>query len=192
MLDAVKIGLRKRRSGMTGSCARCSTPTKATSVTSPTAYIARIWAEPHAHVVPPREVAESSRMRLTDSSAMPALSMTTSRAVCARWRKRWMPTKAAIPTGRVMKKSQRQPKWSVTKPPTSGPAIEDRPKMPPIRPWYFPRWRGGMMSPMIVWDSGMRVPMPRPWMARARTRTQKFGARPAMTLPTMKTMMPPR
>ena len=50
-----------------------------------------------------------------------------------------MPKKATTPMGSVMKKSQRHPQLSVTKPPTSGPRIEARPKTPPMRPWYLPR-----------------------------------------------------
>jgi hypothetical protein len=49
-----------------------------------------------------------------------------------------------------------------------------------------------MMSPMIVCDSGMSVPMPRPWMARPATSVQKFGAKPQTSEPTMKTTIPPR
>ena len=47
------------------------------------------------------------------------------------------------------------------------------------------------MSPMMVCDRGIRVPMPRPWMPRAMTSIQKLWAKPAKIVPTMKTMMPP-
>ena len=48
------------------------------------------------------------------------------------------------------------------------------------------------MSPMIVWDSGMSVPIPNPWIARAATSVAKFWARPATSEPTMNTTMPAR
>lgn len=99
---------------------------------------------------------------------------------------------AAIPSGRVAKNSQRQPQWSVMSPPAMGPATEVTPKTAPMRPWYFPRCRAGMMSPMMVCDNGMSVPMPRPCTARPRTSVQKFGASPEITEPTMKTTSPPR
>ena len=91
MLLSVKSGLRKSRSGSTGSTARRSTAMNPASVTSPAAYMPRMAGEPQASVVPPSDVGTSSRMRVIDSSAMPALSMTVSRGVCSRWRKRLMP-----------------------------------------------------------------------------------------------------
>ena len=48
------------------------------------------------------------------------------------------------------------------------------------------------MSPMIVCDSGISVPMPAPWMARAAMSHQKFWAKPDRTEPAMKTTSPPR
>ena len=99
---------------------------------------------------------------------------------------------AASPIGTAAKNSQRQPQWSVMKPPASGPATEVTPKTAPIRPWYFPRCRAGMMSPMIVCDRGMIVPIPSPWMARPSTSTQKLPANPLTIDPTMNTARPAR
>ena len=45
---------------------------------------------------------------------------------------------------------------------------------------------------MMVCDSGIRVPIPMPWTARPAMSTQKVGARPLMTAPSMKTTRPPR
>ena len=103
-----------------------------------------------------------------------------------------MKTRAMRPMGSDTKKSQRQPRWSVMTPPRSGPATEVTPKTAPMRPWYLPRCRGGMMSPMIVCDSGISVPMPRPCTARPATSIQKDWEKPAMSEPIMKTTMPPR
>ena len=50
-----------------------------------------------------------------------------------------MKVRAISPIGRVTKNSQRQPRWSVTTPPASGPATEVTPKTAPMKPWYLPR-----------------------------------------------------
>lgn len=94
-------------------------------------------------------------------------------------------------TGTFAKKSQRQLRWSVMKPPSTGPSRDESPKVAPIMPWYLPRSRGLMMSPMMACESGCMVPMPRPWTARATIRNQKFGGRPQSTEPARKTTIPP-
>ena len=76
------------------------------------------------------------------------------------------------------------------KPPAAGPTMEARPNDAPIMPWYLPRSRGEMMSPMIACDSGIRKPMPAPCTNRAKTRNQKFGANPDSADPSAKTMTP--
>ena len=48
------------------------------------------------------------------------------------------------------------------------------------------------MSPMMVWLSGIRVPVPRPWIARAKIRKPKLWLIPARTVPSMKTTRPAR
>lgn len=147
-------------------------------------------AEPHAYDVPPQDVASRIATSPSDRVAMPQPSTFASRRSCGRWRNLRMKPVAMMPTGMPAKNSQRQPKWSVMTPPASGPATDVTPKTAPIRPWYLPRCRGGMMSPMMVCDRGMIVPMPSPWMARAATRTQKPWARPATSEPSMKTTRP--
>ena len=37
---------------------------------------------------------------------------------------------------------------------------------PAIMPWYLPRSRGGIRSPMIAMTPTIRPPAPRPWTAR--------------------------
>src|SRR5215208_4598628 len=44
---------------------------------------------------------------------------------------------------------------------------------------YLPRSRALMMSPIMVWESGMMVPIPKPCTARATTSHQKPCAAPA-------------
>jgi len=99
-------------------------------------------------------------------------------------------TRVNAAIGRLTKKSHRQVKWSVMKPPAAGPMIEARPNEAPIMPWYLPRSRGEMMSPMIACESGMMKPMPAPWTNRAKTRNQKLGASPDSAEPTANTRMP--
>ncbi|SKF62274.1 Uncharacterised protein [Mycobacteroides abscessus subsp. abscessus] len=48
------------------------------------------------------------------------------------------------------------------------------------------------MSPMIVWDSGIRMPMPTPWTHRAKIRKAKLMLRPASAEPTMNRIRPAR
>ncbi len=47
-------------------------------------------------------------------------------------------------------------------PPTSGPAIIASAITPAIMPWYLPRSRGGMRSPMMAMTPTMSPPAPRP------------------------------
>ena len=74
--------------------------------------------------------------------------------------------RATRPIGRLIQKIQRQPGPSVSSPPSSGPATEDRPKTAPKYPMYLPRSRGGITSPMVAKASDIRPPAPRPWTAR--------------------------
>ena len=99
-------------------------------------------------------------------------------------------TSVTIATGRLTKNSHRHEKCSVMNPPAAGPTMDARPNDAPSMPWYLPRSRGEMMSPMIAWDSGMMKPMPAPWMKRAKIRNQKFGATPESAEPTAKTTIP--
>ena len=75
-------------------------------------------------------------------------------------------------------------------PPAAGPTIDASPKEAPSMPWYLPRSRGEMMSPMIACERGMMKPIPAPCTKRAKTRNQKFGAIPDRAEPTAKTTMP--
>ena len=68
MLESVKSGLLKRRSGSTGSTALRSMAMKTPSMTMPAAYMPMMAGEPQASVVPPSEVGTSSRMRVIESS----------------------------------------------------------------------------------------------------------------------------
>ncbi len=52
------------------------------------------------------------------------------------------------------------------KPPTSGPPIIASAMTPAIMPWYLPRSRGGIRSPMIAMTPTIRPPAPSPWTAR--------------------------
>ena len=101
-----------------------------------------------------------------------------------------------MPIGMLMKKIHSQPSWSVNRPPSSGPATEETPNTAPNSPWYLPRSRGGMMSPITASASDIRPPPPRPWTARPAIITSmpstfsavEIGeAKPQITEPTRNT-----
>ena len=56
----------------------------------------------------------------------------------------------------------------------------------PIRPWYLPRSRGGMIIPTIASVSGKSPPAPMPWIARKTTSCTMFCASPHRAEPTRK------
>jgi hypothetical protein len=96
---------------------------------------------------------------------------------------------AARPMGMFSQKIQRQPGPSVKNPPSSGPATLETPNTAPNMPWYFPRSRGGMMSPMMASASAMSPPPPRPCTARPPMSISIDCAAPAMSEPSRKMMM---
>ena len=55
---------------------------------------------------------------------------------------------------------------STKKPPSSGPITVETPNTAPKNPWYWPRSRGGMMSPTTAIAVTMSPPPPMPWIAR--------------------------
>ncbi len=67
-----KTLLRNRCSGSTGSGARRSTATNATSPTTASAAIAHTCTELHAQVVPPRLVSSTTAVEMVASRTMPA------------------------------------------------------------------------------------------------------------------------
>lgn len=101
MFEYVKIELRKRRNGMTGSSALRSTNTKATRATIEAVNNPMIETETHGNVVPPSEVPSRPVTRPTVSVAMPAKSILARRTSWSRWKNLAMNTKAARPTGRL-------------------------------------------------------------------------------------------
>ena len=88
-------------------------------------------------------------------------------------------TSAARPTGMLIQKHQRQSRWSVNRPPRSGPATAETPNRAPMGPMYLPRSRAGMMSAMIACDRIMSPPPPRPWKPRQTTSSPNDCANPA-------------
>jgi hypothetical protein len=88
------------------------------------------------------------------------------------------------PTGTLIQKHHCQPSAaeSVKKPPTSGPAIAERPNRAPIGPMYLARSRAGTMSAMIACDKIISPPPPRPWTPRQTTSQVKSGDSAAPTL----------
>src|ERR671910_3460475 len=127
-------------------------------ITPPTMYREMIGHEPHGYCVPPQEVASNTVVRPSPRVTKPTQSRECFLETWGRWKNTMMNASAATPMGRLIKKSHRHEKASVIQPPANGPAIEAMPKTPPRYPMYLPRSRGLMMSPIIVWESGMMVP----------------------------------
>ena len=82
-------------------------------------------------------------------------------------RVRMKPT-ATAPSGRLTKNTQCQPRWSVMKPPTSGPMTLESPNTAPNIPWYLPRSAGGKMSATMANALVNSEADPAPCTARAR------------------------
>ncbi len=92
----------------------------------------------------------------------------------------------------MTRKTQRQPKWSVVKPPTNGPTILPSPKTPMISPIQRPRSRGEKISPMVVTPSAIIAPPPIPVTARAAISSPMFWESPEKAEPIRKSNSPPR
>ncbi len=60
---------------------------------------------------------------------------------------------------------------------------------PAIMPWYLPRSRGGMRSPMIAMTPTIRPPAPRPCTARKPISSPMFCAMPLSAEPIRKITM---
>ena len=60
------------------------------------------------------------------------------------------------------------------------------PNTAPNAPWYFPRSRGGTMSPTIAWASTSRPPPPMPWSARNAISSVMLRDSPDSAEPTRK------
>ena len=74
-----------------------------------------------------------------------------------------------IPMGRLTRKHQCHERWSVKKPPRSGPITVVTPKTAPRAPWYLPRSRSGTTSAISAVAVTMRPPAPIPCTARHPT-----------------------
>ncbi len=74
--------------------------------------------------------------------------------------------------------AQRQDRWSVNSPPSSGPITVVTPKTAPSAPWYLPRSRSGMTSAISAVAVTIRPPAPMPWTARQRDQPGHAAASP--------------
>ena len=77
----------------------------------------------------------------------------------------------------------------MNQPPSNGPATLATPKTAPKYPWYRPRSRGGMMSPMMLRAMAISPPPPMPWMARKAINWGRFWLSPHSADPTRKMRM---
>lgn len=89
-----------------------------------------------------------------------------------------MPQKAKTPTGRLMKKTQRQSKLSVSQPPSSGPRIGPTMMPAPQIAIAWPTFSRGLMSSSTACDSGTSAAPKMPCSSRAPTMPTSEVARP--------------
>ena len=71
-------------------------------------------------------------------------------------------------------------------PPSSGPSTVVTPKTAPSAPWYLPRSRNGITSPISAVAVTIRPPAPMPCTARNAIIIDMFCDRPQKNEPTMK------
>ena len=74
-----------------------------------------------------------------------------------------------IPIGKLTRKHQCHDRWSVNKPPRSGPMTVVTPNTAPSAPWYLPRSRSGTTSAIRAVAVTIRPPAPMPCTARHET-----------------------
>jgi len=86
--------------------------------------------------------------------------------------------RASSPTGRLMKKIQRQEKLSVIQPPRVGPITGATTTPRPYTAMAVACLRGGKLSSRIAWDSGSMPPPPSPCRIRAAMSMGMLMARP--------------
>jgi hypothetical protein len=93
---------------------------------------------------------------------------------------------ASTPTGRLMKKTQRQEKLSVSQPPSSGPKIGPRIAPAPQMAITWPTWLGGKMSRTTACDSGISAAPKMPCSNRKPTISASEWAMPQSMEATVK------
>src|ERR1700733_6303960 len=98
---------------------------------------------------------------------------------------------AKIPTGRLIKKVQRQEKSSVSQPPSVGPIIGATTIPKPYKALAVPRWLGGKLSSKIDWAKGCMAPPPKPCSTRAKIRMGMLAATPQTKEASVKIMVQP-
>ena len=101
-------------------------------------------------------------------------------------------TIAAMASGTLIQKHQRQENASVIRPPNSGPTTVLMPNAAPMMPMNVPRCLGGKMSAMIDWERRIRPPPPRPCIARPAMKAPMVGAAAVTVEPRVKTVMAKR
>src|SRR5664280_1741645 len=139
-------------SGMSAwSPARRSAQMNAARPTTPMTYarIELVDVQPH---VRPCSATRSSGTTPMTSVAAPSQSMTAWRLMWCRCSVAVTAMSAKMPTGMLMRKTQRQPVMPTTvgasekNPPMIGPKTDDVPNTARKYPWYLARSRGGTMS----------------------------------------------
>ena len=103
-----------------------------------------------------------------------------------------MPIAAAAVRGSSAHQLARQPKATVSRPPSSGPARLDMPALAPQIPSALPRRSGGKPDTAPASAAGLTRPAPAPWMTRAMSSASKLWASAPASAPTANTPRPLR
>ena len=94
---------------------------------------------------------------------------------------------ARPPMGALIQKHHRQVTFVVNAPPSKGPAIEARPKLAPMVPWYFGRLCKGTKSTKMMIAPAVVPAVPIPAMARPIIKAVDVGAAAQTIEPISKT-----
>ncbi|MNI48610.1 hypothetical protein D3C73_1031820 [compost metagenome] len=173
----LKTGDRNRASGVMGWRSRASASRNAAKAppppTSPMMMARssqpRSGAEIRLHVRAPRPV----MARRAPSQSRPRASLSRLSGIA---RKATAIVKTA--SGKLIQKIKRQPAWSDSQPPTSGPIIPKRAPAPAQVPKALPRSSGGKVEPIRARAPGVSSAAPIPCKARPPISISTVGARP--------------
>ncbi len=180
----------KNRKSISGSTRRGSHRSRATSDTAATAKAPMIGPDCHprvgASMIP--KVSEPNR-----TITSPWATGSSRRALGARdsGTNRSVRTMAAMPTGMLIQKIDRQPRDETRTPPTTGPRAMETPITAAHTPIAWARSRGST-NVLVMMDmaTGLSIDAPMPWSIRNATSAPRLGARLHSSEPVANTVRP--
>ena len=174
-----------------GLVVRSSTKTNTTSRTLPATQVAMTSGDDQ-DLSGPSEMPYMSRPRPAPPRTNPGRSNRPASPVPMRSRNRAPKMMAAMPRGRLTKKTQRQLKLVTRRPPRTGPSagaiVVGMVRMLAART----RSAGGKTRKSMAMPTGAIIPPPAPWKIRATTSWVMSWANPHSTEPTVNTRMATR